>query len=807
MHVRQPVCRYVSRLLAAVALAISIAGGAASSHAQKVQLQDGRVLSGVIARTTGVADNPEKPTSQAGAVATKQILVVDDGLRRTFVCAHRVNENGVLDQAPEQLLTIKPWQHPAEGASKLGAVGPAIAITPFDEYGRRLYEMQSIDGPLSIVQGITELTPRYAKLASLHGPERSLAWESSMATSSIPPDTLARIIAQAIPQNDWQARLQAVRFYQQAGRFPEARRELERIIEEFPEKKDLQSMVGELRRSGAKQMLTELNLRRSAGQHKLVGGMLEIFPAEEVSGDTLIQVREMMTNYEQEQRRIKQIGEMLQATVAKIQDPDQRGIMAPIAEEIVKELSNNTVDRMAPFVQLLDDDSLTAEEKSSLAITGWLLGAEGAKQEVQTALALIKLRDGVVRYLREPKAADRGPILQNIESTEGSSVDQLAKLIARMKPPWHDVEYAKNAAGAFLTLLAPGQTEDGDFTYHVQLPPEYDPYRRYPTLLVLNGSYNSPEQELDFWAGSPLPVEGSTEGVRRGQAMRHGYITIAVEWQKPHQYDYEYSGREHLAVLTSLRDAMRRFSIDTDRIYLTGHDIGGEAAWDMGQSHPDMWAGALPIIPRYENDQKYIAHTWENAEYIPLYFVAGQLDGRTIAENSQVWNKYLRLKRFDATLAEYKGRGHEPFHDEILNMFDWMSFKKRGGPPAKFDCGALRPWDNFFWWIEVDELENQFMIYPTDWSGGRVTPAHIKGRITPDNEYNRLTADARGYGVTLWLGPDFVDFNKPLRLTLNNRKLADPEGGIKPSAAVLLEDVRTRADRQRPFWAKVVVPR
>lgn len=800
MHDRQPVHRSISFFAALLGVGLLWGSSAAPAWAQVLQLKDGRVIRGAVARTSGVADNPDRPSGQAGEIVTKPILVVDDELRRIFICAQRVGN--IIEQAPEQLVTIKPWQHPAEGAARLVAVGPAINITPFDEYGRRVYEMQSADGPLAVVQGITELTPRYTKLSSLHGPQRAVSWEASMATSSLPADVIAKVMAKAIPQDDWQARVQAVRWYQQAGRFPEARRELERIIEEFPDQEGLKAQVGELRQRGARQLLTELQLRQSAGQHKLVGALLESFPAEEVAGETLIQVREMTTTYEQENRRMKQIGESLQATVAAISNPDQRGLMAPIADEIVKELSHNTVARLAPFVQLLSDESLAAEEKASLAVTGWLLGENDAQQEIQVALALIKIRDAVLRYLREPAAADRQLILETIQSLEGSSVDQIAKLIARMKPPWHEAAYVK-PSGAYLTLEAPGQTEDGNFTYHVQLPPEYDPYRRYPTILALNGSYNTPEQELDFWAGHPTAVNGSEEEVRRGQAMRHGYITIAVEWQKPHQYDYEYSGREHIAVLTSLRDAMRRFSVDADRIYLTGHDIGGEAAWDMAQSHPDIWAGAMPFIPRPEEEQKYIAFTWENAQYVPLYFVAGQLDGRTVSENALVWNKYLRLGRFDTTLAEYKGRGHEPFHDEILELFDWMSFKKRSGPPQEFDCAALRPWDNFFWWLEVGEFPSKHMVYPTDWSGVRPIPAHVEGRVMPDN---RLTAKTVGRQTTVWLGPDFVDFSKPIKLTFNNRKIPDPPEGIRPSVSVLLEDVRTRADRQRPFWAKLEMP-
>jgi acetyl esterase/lipase len=785
---------------ALVAAAFLVAFGGGVVHAQKVRLKDGRVLTGAVAMTSGVADNPDKPGGQAGEIATKPILIVDDELRRIFVPKQRMVE--LMEQAPEALVTVRPWQNPSQGAARLISVGPALAITPFDEYGRRIYEMQLGDAPLSVVQGITELTPKYARVESLQGPERSVAWDMRLSLSAIPSDALARILAKAIPQDDPQARLQAVRFYQQAERYPDARRELERIIEEFPEMKDLQNVVGQLRHAGATQLLKELQLRRDAGQHRLVETLLAGVPSEEVAGETLIQVRELIVQYEQETKRIDQIAKSVKAMVAAISDADHRGLAAPIAEEVARELNHNTVARLTPFVQFLEDESLTAEEKSALALTGWLLGPEEAKRELPLAISLVKVRDAVIRYLREPAAHEREPILNSIVSMEGATVEQLAKLIARMKPPWHDAQQAATPGG-FLQLSAPGQTSDGDFTYFIQLPPEYDPYRRYPTLVVLNGAYNTAEQELDFWAGSPVTPEGGKAVVRRGQAMRHGYIVIAVDWQKPHQYEYEYSAREHIAVLTSLRDAMRRFSIDTDRVFLSGHGIGGEAAWDMAQAHPDLWAGGIPFAPRYEDQQQYIARYWENAEYLPMYFVAGELDGRNIAENAPVWNKYLRLGRFDVTLAEYQGRGHEPFQDELLPLFEWMSLKKRAGPPLDFACSTLRPWDNFFWWLECEEFPEQFMVYPTDWSRGRITPGQVAGKIQPDN---RLVVKTVARRTTVWLGPEFVDFSKPIRLTLNNRKVSVQASAVHPDASVLLEDVRTRGDRQHPFWAKIVTP-
>lgn len=798
-----PSPRNAINLVPAVAIAAwLLACVFASAHAQSVRLDDGRVLTGRMTQTTGIADQPDAKALAAGQAPTGPIWMVDDELRRIYVPKGRIAEK--VEDIPPPLVKVTPWQNPSQGAGRLVSVGPSLGITPFDEFGRRIYEMQSADGPLAIVQGITELTPYYAKVEALVGPQRSIAWESRIATSSIPRETLDRILAKAIPQDDWRQRLQAVRFYSQAERYPEACRELERIIEEFPEQKDLQSEVAQLRQLGARQLLKELAMRRAAGQDQLVRVLLESFPVDEVAGETLIEVRELSAEYEQADVRIKRIGEALAETVAAISDADHRNLAEPIAQEMIAELSHNTAGRLAPFVQLLDDDSLTPEEKAALAISGWLLGADGAVRDMTSAVSLVKIREGVVAYLREPAPAEREPILNSIVSMEGATIEQLAKLIARMKPPWHDPELAYRPDG-YLELSAPGQTEDGDFRYLVQLPPEYDPYRQYPTLVVLNGAYNSPEQELDFWAGAaPVAVNGLA--VRRGEAMRRGYITVAVDWHKPHQYDYEFSAREHIAVLTALRDATRRFSIDADRVFLTGHDVGGEAAWDMSQSHPDLWAGAIPFCPRAEEERKYLNFYYENAQYVPLYFVAGELDGRTIVQNAPVWNKYLRNKTNDVTLVEYQGRGHEPFHDEIKKLFEWMGVRSRTAPlprstpPLRFSCNTLRPWDNFFWWVESEGFPPHFMVHPTDWAGGRVKPAVVKGWLQSEN---RLSAESSAEHTTIWLGPDFVDFDKPLRVMFNGRKMPLPPGGVHPSAAVLLEDVRTRGDRQRPFWAKL----
>ncbi len=781
-----------------------IAGWAAPTFAQKIRLKDGRVLEGKMLAITGVADNPVEAPNSAGEGKATPILLIDDDLRRVFV--PKLALASVISQvaAPMVRIDLSEWQNVARAGGTIGSVGPSLGIDPFDEFGRRIYRMQTHEGPLAVVQGITELTPRYAKVEGLRGQPRQIVWDMRLATSSIPHDVLAKILANAVSKDDPEDWLQIVRFYLQAERYRDARRELEQILRRYPEMKNLKAQVRQLRQAGARRILKEIELRREAGQHRLVDRMLEIFPAEEVAGETLQQVRETIEKYGADAVQLTRARAQLKKLVADLDSDDQRRLIQPIVEEIHKELSRNNLTRLVPFLQLADDETLSAGERVALAMSGWLLGAEGASQRLSLAVSLVQVRKGVLEYLRESETHKRLTLLQSIESLEGAGVPDVAKLVAHMKPPWKIPSEVIQAFGVF-ELTAPGQTEHGDFRYVVQLPPEYDAYRRYPTLVVLNGAYNTPEQELSFWAGAPPRDEtGKPVGARNGQAMRRGYITLAVDWQKPQQYRYEYSLREHEAVQASLRDATRRFSIDTDRVFLSGHGIGGNAAWDFAQSHPDLWAGVIPFVAERDSVKKYIQHYWENAKYVPLYFVAGEKDGRKMSENAELFDRYLR-KRFDTTVVEYLGRGQEPFHDEILHLFDWMALAnhRRSGAPREFTCKTMRPWDNFFWWIEGQEFPRQ--IHPEQWPLRKARANQLEAKVLKQNLLSARTSCAR---TTFWLSPDLVDFSQPIEIKLNGRKLTKKRmrGSTQPELGVLLEDVRTRGDRLRPFWAKIEVP-
>ena len=76
----------------------------------------------------------------------------------------------------------------------------------------------------------------------------------------------------------------------------------------------------------------------------------------------------------------------------------------------------------------------------------------------------------------------------------------------------------------------------------------------------------------------------------------------------------------------------------------------------------------------------------------------------------------------------------------------------------------------------------------------------VKAKITDKNGLTVRTGTAE---VTVWLSPKMLDFKQRATITVNGRRLNAPDQMIRADLRTLLEDVRTRGDRQHPFWAKI----
>ncbi|QJD81913.1 fibronectin type III domain-containing protein [Cohnella herbarum] len=125
--------------------------------------------------------------------------------------------------------------------------------------------------------------------------------------------------------------------------------------------------------------------------------------------------------------------------------------------------------------------------------------------------------------------------------------------------------------------------------HYLAYQPE-DAYRgpngKYPMLLFLHGSGESGTNiELVKTHGPPMLIS-------QGQEMPFIVISpqlSAGQWFTPGNID------------SFVNDAMSRFPIDPDRVYVTGLSIGGAGTFYYAQEHPEKVAAAIPIASNLTN--------------------------------------------------------------------------------------------------------------------------------------------------------------------------------------------------------------
>src|SRR5262245_2004640 len=288
--------------------------------------------------------------------------------------------------------------------------------------------------PIELVQGITEITPRWTKVEAIEGIHHYI-WSMKIATSSIPREQLSKILSRVIDPKDPMQRVRLVKLYLQSERYRDARIELEQLVKEFPDVEHLRQQVKELRQLEAQRLVKEIELRREAGQYRLANTMLEQFPAEGVAGETLLKVQEMVQDIKGMRDQGHKVLKLLAEHTAAIKAEGTRDSLKAVIDEINAELNVNNLDRMADYLRLADDAKMPPEQKVSLAISGWMLGSGAAIDNLGVAMSLVKVRDLVRQYMVTTRQPERTRILSELTSEEGATNSYIAAIIAHMKPP------------------------------------------------------------------------------------------------------------------------------------------------------------------------------------------------------------------------------------------------------------------------------------------------------------------------------------------------------------------------------------
>jgi predicted esterase len=767
-----------------------------SAAEELIQLANGMVLRGYRAEISTLLEG--FGAAAAGEVQVTPIWVIDDGLRRTYIHGKGMVKIDPV-AVPDLKKSVDLYQPQPLGGSQINGLGGILAVSDFNASGRRRVTVRGPDGaPLHLIQGIEELNSRYAKLVALNK-KPAYIWDMRVATSSIDSATLNMIFKQRLDPNNLDDRLQVVQFFTETKRYAEAKQALQEAIKDFPaEAKNLAPVLTALTENQAEQLLDEANTRAAAGQYELARSILNGFPTESVGRIMRIKVQDAVKVVDEPSAQAAELIKQLQTQAASLDDVQSKSTQGMIAE-ITAGLGADTLSRLSDFARL---DSETAENRVSLAISGWLLGSGQGIQNLSVAISLIQVRDLVLQYLQSQDQGQRDSILEALRNLEGAQPLYVDKMLGLLVPPleWPLEAELKSTSSNEAGELVEGETIAGFFgidteqaKYLIQLPPEYNPLRQYPCIVALHESRSGPADQIDWWAG-PYDQVSKT---RRGHATRHGFIVVSPIWTREGQLMYEYTPQEHQRVLVAMRDAMRRTSIDADRIFITGHGEGGTAAWDMALAHPDLWAGMISISGA---PSKIVPHYEPNSRYVPLYIVMGQLD-KSLTDRAII-DDYMSFNH-DAMVVMYRGRGREYFYDEIHRLFEWMtaSSHRRREIPKEIEVATMREGDQFFWWLELGELNQEVAINPILWDDAkRLRAGKVSASIGNGNQI-RYSGPTKNF--TFWFRPGMgVDLEEDIVIHKGTSRRRKFDGNLQQ----MLEDVRRRADRKRPFWVSFTLP-
>lgn len=756
---------------------------AAPATAGKVVLKSGYEIHGVPVQIPGMTSKIAR-ANQGQNVPQTPYWLVDDGVRRYIV--HRQNlrpgAEGV-SQADETsryaIFQLKPLKNRKDAIPT--QIGGFAEATPWDEFGRCRVTLTTPRGQEHVFLAMTRIEPRYITVEST-----SHDWSFGVDPAQIPVERLRQIIHSAIDLRNPDDRLAVVKFFLQCEQLAGARLELESIRADFPE---LQARVEEtqadlLQRYGL-QALAEIVRLRSVGQHEFAKFLARRTLQEDLRAGTLQDVQAILDAYTEADREMQTARMSLAALQAEL-PPEQAERFAVIRSIIERELSYESLPRLTPFLRAIDDASLRPADKLALACSGWLLGPAQSQTRLDESIALWDARFGVQEYLLpESDRGDRQQVVQRLERLEGVSVGVLAQMIPRLPPP---IESGAGKAALLASFEAP-PTLDSTIParYAVLVPPEYDPARTYPAIVALRGEGRSVEDALGFWGGRVGEP---------GWAQRQGYIVIAPDYAPAATATYDYGRHAHDVVLRSLADARQRFRIDSDRVFLTGHGMGGDAAFDLALSHPDLWAGVIPFTGRFQHAARLAS---DNAPELPFYVVAGERDRDTLHINDVPLS--ARMQRgYDLIYCEYKQRGYEWYPEELPRIFNWMRIHRRTPVLREIKRSIVRDFDNRVAWLKWVDLPED-LSKPIPWGPDQrpPRPKPVAARIPTTQTI--FVSPQPGKHTVIWLAPDIVDYDQRVKISINSTR---PFNDFPtPDFAALLDDLRERGDRERLYWTKL----
>ena len=187
--------------------------------------------------------------------------------------------------------------------------------------------------------------------------------------------------------------------------------------------------------------------------------------------------------------------------------------------------------------------------------------------------------------------------------------------------------------------------------YALYVPKSYDPARRYPLIVSLHEEESNHVVNLKRVFGVP-PRYGETglQALSTLPMLREVDYLVVCPFGRG---TMGYQGIAEQDVYDVLADVKRRYSVDEDRVYLTGASMGGGGALWLALTRPDVWAAVAPVCADVFPGTADLA---PNALNLPVRLFHGDSDPFVRVDSSRQWQRRLLSLDSPVEYIEFPGR-------------------------------------------------------------------------------------------------------------------------------------------------------
>lgn len=332
-----------------------------------------------------------------------------------------------------------------------------------------------------------------------------------------------------------------------------------------------------------------------------------------------------------------------------------------------------------------------------------------------------------------------------------------------------DVEFApriKPANKYFVTTYR--STVDGSVQpFSVLLPTAYDPNHAYPLILLLHGAH------VTDWGQNIIAYE-----------PKEWAIQVAVHDRGNNRY----RDIGEVDLEEALIEVRRRYKIDGEQMYLSGHSMGGYGTWFQATRRPDRWASVSPqagyadyflyhpAMREGRGDglrpfQKRLLEHWsplvfaENLLHVPVYIVHGAKDDNVVVEHSRKMAARLRALGYTYVYDENPVGGHwwgprgANYGTEVVDKPPIWNFLRKHGRRVRRPRRVIYATDTLryrqAYWVSIDELKTANQL------------ARIEAELTAPNSLSVKLENISQF--TLQLGDGLIKTAEPVTVRIDGR--------------------------------------